>query len=354
MRIGFRIGHNARAQPRLKHTSLRFASGLFHSFDFTIMPYPLLVTKLPLWLTLQPVSNFLVSALFDSAEVREAVIAFWSKANPYLDPVAWEAIGQSDRQKAPPTLSLDGSPLFKSHAIIAGQTALVNISLPDHVPSLYPEGGKRAYLQSWNKLTSEVKLEITGNAIQRFAFDKAILQLNSATHLSNLPNNANIMVCRLEGFHVEVTSTFALYANTSKALQFVTGLESLGEKGTSRAQVKAARMELVFSLLVDESGVGLSTLSVDDFDSVNVSIEGLRSKKDDFVNRILKVVRPQIASMASVLIKRFLETEVKRGTKAIESLEEALLVGGVEIPGLFRTRARSVDLMINKDLNGES
>ena len=310
------------------------------------MPYPNLVTILPLWLTLQPVLNFLLAALFDSAEVREALIDFWLKARAYLDPLPWETIRDSDRQHEPPLLLSNESLLFKSHAIIAGQTALVNIDLPDHIPSLYPQGGRRAYLQSWNKLTSEVKLEITGNAIRRFAFDKAVLQLNSATHLKSLSDQqANILVCRLEGFSVEVESNFALYANTSKALQFVTGLESLGEKGKSSARVKAARMELVFSLLVDESGVGLSTINVDDFDSVEVSIEGLRSKKDDFVNRVLKVVRPQIASMASVLVKRFLETEVKRGTKAIEGLEETLLVSGVEIPGLFRARARPEALL---------
>jgi hypothetical protein len=211
---------------------------------------------------------------------------------------------------------------------------------------LYPEGGKRAYWQSWNKLTSGLKVEITNNSIHRFGFNRAVLEWN---HLPTVPpeaidaitQDANVMVCRLENFLVEMHSSFAMYANTSKALKLVTGMESLGEKGDSRAIVKASRLELVFRVTVDENGVAIATKSVDDFDSVEVSITGLRSKKDEWVNNVLKIVRPHIASVASMMVKKYLTSEVQKGGKLFETIEETLLLRGVEVPGLFRARKRT-------------
>jgi len=56
---------------------------------------------------------------------------------------------------------------------------------------------------------------------------------------------------------------------------------------------------------------------------------------------VFKTVSPHIATVISLLVKKFLETEVKKGTKTFETVEEAMLLRGVEIPGLFRKRKAS-------------
>lgn len=294
---------------------------------------------------MKPIANFLLSDLLRSREVKEATAAVWANMRPAFDLEPWNAISSTDRQKRPPVLQRS-IPRLQAHFSVLGQTNLTSIVLPDHIPDLYPEGGKRAYWQSWNKLTSGLKVEITNNSIHRFGFNRAVLEWN---HLPTVPpeaidaitQDANVMVCRLENFLVEMHSSFAMYANTSKALKLVTGMESLGEKGDSRAIVKASRLELVFRVTVDENGVAIATKSVDDFDSVEVSITGLRSKKDEWVNNVLKIVRPHIASVASMMVKKYLTSEVQKGGKLFETIEETLLLRGVEVPGLFRARKRT-------------
>jgi len=156
-----------------------------------------------------------------------------------------------------------------------------------------------------------------------------------------ITKESNVMLCRLHDFSVEVSSHFALYASAGKAVKLVTGMETLGERGSSKAIVKAAKLELVFRMSIDDEGVKVVTQSVDDFDSVNVSIDGLKGKKGEWVNQVFKTVSPHIATVISLLVKKFLETEVKKGTKTFETVEEAMLLRGVEIPGLFRKRKAS-------------
>lgn len=341
--LHLRLGKNQAGHSCIKHTLFRINSGRFKNFAFTGLKRGDIATNIPLQWTLQPMVNFLLTALLESHEIRLGATSLWAQLYRYMDLEAWQNIHASTRDTAVPVLSEAGINLFKCHFALAGLTSIVNIKLPDHIPSLYPQGGKRAKLQSWNMLTSEVKLEITQNIIRKLSFEKAVLEVNAAPSLAELPMElaeASVLVCRLEEFRTEVSSHFALYADTSKALKFVTGMSTLGEHGTSKAVVVARRLELVFALFVKETGVTVQPLRTDDFDRIDISIEGLRSKRDDFVNGILKVVRPQMSAFISVMIKRFLEAEVKKGTDGIEKVEEALLVSGIEVPGLFRLRPR--------------
>lgn len=154
-------------------------------------------------------------------------------------------------------------------------------------------------------------------------------------------SNTYTMICRIEGLFAEVSSHFALYADMGKVLQLVTNQRQLGEKGNSRAQARAARFELVFQVIVEETGVTVKTVRVDDLDQIDVSITGLGTRTEGIVNSALKFVKPQIATVAGMLVRSFLEDRVKQSTKAFETVEEALLLRGVEMPGIFRSRPRA-------------
>ena len=208
-------------------------------------------------------------------------------------------------------------------------------------------------MQSWNKFTSEVKCDITKNKIERLGFTKVAMEwlteTPSSTHANDMadviteaPLNSNVytMICRIEGLFAEVSSSFKLYADMGKVLQLVTNQRQVGEKGDSRAQARAARFELVFQVTVEETGVTVKTIRVDDLDHIEVTISGLRTRANDLVNSALKIVKPQIASVAGMLVRSFLEERVKQSTKAFETVEEALLLRGVEVPGVFRSRPR--------------
>lgn len=283
-----------------------------------------------------------------SREVRQGSAYVWDSAKPHLDVKSWSELKDHQRELDQPKL-LDSLTALQAHFSLNGRTSFVDIPLPDQAPNLYPEGGKRAYLQSWNKFTSEMKLEITKNAIRQITFSRAVLEWNILPHVppqaaEAITQESNVMLCRLQDFTVEVGSHFALYANTGKAIKLVTGMETFGERGGSRATVKAAKLELVFRVSIDNEGVKVVTQTVGDFDSVNVAIEGLKGKKGEVVNQVLKFVSPHIATVVSALVKRFLEAEVKKGTKLFETVEEAMLMRGVEVPGLFRAHKRTEDV----------
>jgi hypothetical protein len=191
-------------------------------------------------------------------------------------------------------------------------------------------------MQSWNKLTSEVKFDITKNKIERLSFTKVALEwLTEApadvpdlvglvddigTNPPAPPGSTYTMVCRIEGLVAEVSSSFALYADMGKVLQLVTNQRQLGEKGDSRAEARAARFELVFRVTVGDDGVTVKTVRVDDLDHIDVTISGLRTKANDLVNSALKFVKPQIATVAGTLLRGFLEEKVKQSTKAFETV----------------------------------
>lgn len=209
-------------------------------------------------------------------------------------------------------------------------------------------------MQSWNKLTSEVKFDITKNKIEKLGFTKVALEWHTespptaqandmADLITEVPSNSDTytMICRIEGLFAEVSSSFALYADMGKVLQLVTNQRQLGERGDSNAQARAARFELVFQVIVDETGVTVKTVRVDDLDHIDVTITGLRSRANDLVNSALKFVKPQIATVAGSLVRSFLEERVKQSTKAFETVEEALLLRGVEVPGVFRKRSKA-------------
>ena len=338
-------GHDHAKHPKLHIKHLKFPTGEIKHIEFSASSLAGLGKHLPLSWSLQPVAAFLVRDAMRSREVRQGSVYAWDKAKPHLSLESWNNIKPHEREVIPPELHSSLAAL-QAHFALSGRTALVNIPLPDHSPNLYPEGTKRAYLQSWNKFTSGVKLEITQNTIKEFAFGKAVLEWNVLPHVpleaaAAITKESNVMLCRLHDFSVEVSSHFALYASAGKAVKLVTGMETLGERGSSKAIVKAAKLELVFRVSIDDEGVKVVTQSVDDFDSVNVSIDGLKGKKGEWVNQVLKTVSPHIATVISLLVKKFLETEVKKGTKTFETVEEAMLLRGVEIPGLFRKRKAS-------------
>lgn len=340
-RLGFQLGTLREGQPCFKAVSVSFPEGRIEALHAAGTSLGFLARLIPLDWTISPVTKYLINVLGRNPDTHVMLQDLWRQAGPYLDLSTWANLTKLERQDFPSSNKNIIEEKSSLHAIVKGQTAVVDIALPDHSPPLYREGGKRAYLQSWNKITSEFTLDITQNAINRLTFDRAVLEWNTYTSRHKLDSSAspsNVMVCRLENFNVLVTSKFDLAANLTKPIQLISGLRTIGERGKTRAMVRSSSVELAFEVVSTADGIVIKTLSVEDFDSIDVSIDGLKFKQDEVLNHILKFLKPHIATMASYLLKQFLSADVQKATQIFANVEEGLLVHGVEIPGWFRAR----------------
>lgn len=342
MKVPVRLGLTKNGQIGLTQHDFTVKSGAVQHATFQKYTLPKFAANVPLPWIMQPITRFVIAQSIKENDISEQLGRAWVQLRTYLDTSPWQSISLAKRSEGLPFWEKGSTHLSQAFFAVLGETALMDIKLPDQSPKLYREGGKTAYLQSWNKLTSEVKLDIKDMYIKRLAFEKAGMDWNSpslAVYREQAGPEAHIMACSLNNFTTLVSTAVRLYANTSKPLKLITGMDSFGDGGTARAIVRAASFSLVFAVDISPEGITLRTLHLDEFDSVDVTIEGLKSKRDDLVNKFLKFIKGQIASAATAAIKQLLEKEVKRSTAAIESLESSLLAQGVEIPGLFRTKA---------------
>jgi hypothetical protein len=142
--LPLQIGKTKEGNPTIHNHKLVFNSGSFTRLEFSTAPAAHIATKLPLWITMAPISNFLLSDFLTSKEVQEMLTSVWTGIRPYLDPISWQEI-TIERQLPTPKPSLFPDKLQTSFSII-GPTNFTHINLPDHSPKLYKEKGKLAYV----------------------------------------------------------------------------------------------------------------------------------------------------------------------------------------------------------------
>ncbi|GAA5930258.1 uncharacterized protein JCM15063_004758 [Sporobolomyces koalae] len=240
---------------------------------------------------------------------------------------------------------------FRFHAHLIGPTKLHSFRLPDFSPDLYRANGKglRNTLQSLNLLTSEFKLQISNSALQSITFENASVAFDPP------PNSPGIrggdLVITVAPFACILVSSFSLSADVKNPLfSWTTGLDKLGEKGTSSTTVRSNTLQIRLKLSkarpgrvgapivlgVEEEVAALGVnggrneakaLSISDFSSIESKVE-LGSK----LGKKLGEKVTQLAQAASIIVAHFIVDLARdRLQQVLDEVDEKLRVeGGVE------------------------
>ncbi|GAA5871057.1 hypothetical protein JCM1840_007580 [Sporobolomyces johnsonii] len=277
---------------------------------------------------------------------------------------------------APPTSTHAPSPStvpsatpLRFHAHLLGPTHLHSFTLPDLSPELYRSDGRgfRNALQNLNVFTSEFKLLISRSSLKSITFERASVAFDPPTPgASSPPRGVGVrggdLVLTVAPFTCTLESSFSLTADVKNpVLSWASGLDAVGEKGTSTTSVLADSLEIRLRLSKAHSGrrgspivLGVEedaaapggggvrgkkegkAVRISKFTSVESRVE-LRSKLgkmlgDKVVNRLLEALKTQLAQAASLLIAHFLaDLACDRLQEVLDEVDEKLRIeGGVE------------------------
>lgn len=162
------------------------------------------------------------------------------------------ASSSSSPPPPPPSTTVDSAAPsttpFRAHAHLIGPSLLRNFPLPDFSPPLYRPGGTRAALQSFNMLTSEVQLKLSGSSLDRITFERASIAFDPA-----VGSRGGELVVTVEDLTVLLKSRFSLHADTSSVISWTTGVKRIGEQGSSTTKVEARSLQLRFVLVRSSS-----------------------------------------------------------------------------------------------------
>ncbi|SCV70322.1 BQ2448_1716 [Microbotryum intermedium] len=249
---------------------------------------------------------------------------------------------------------------FRMHSHLIGPTRLHNLFLPDYSPPLYRPGGTRATLQSFNKLTSEIQLQLSESGLTTLAFDRASLAFDPPRSLGGSGKNEQKQKLKqpsveagIEGGDLVVTvhdltvileSKFKIFAETAQILRWTTGLKNIGQKGRSTTTVKARTLQIRFELIGNRSRQGapyeLKATSISPFTTIVPKTVLENSKLQlgvEVMNFITESLKTQIAAAASLVIGQFMKDAVRNYLqKAMDGIEEKLRDVGVELPNSLR------------------
>ncbi|GAA6062921.1 hypothetical protein JCM10212_007152 [Sporobolomyces blumeae] len=272
------------------------------------------------------------------------------------------AAGDTDiDQAAPSTSSAPSSTPFRFHAHLLGPTRLHSFRLPDFSPELYRADGKglRNTLQSLNLLTSEFKLRISDSSLQSITFQSASVAFDPPTHATGI--RGGDLVIAVAPLACTLVSSFSLKADVKNPLlSWASGMEALGEQGTSsttvhsdslqirlrlsRARPGRAGAPIVLGIEEDVAALGVKggkgdeakALSISDFKSIESRVElGSKLGKklgEKVVNKLLDGLKTQLAQAASLIIGHFLvDLARERLQNVLDEVDEKLRVeGGLE------------------------
>jgi hypothetical protein len=289
---------------------------------------------------------------------------------------------QIDSNAPTPSSSAISTP-FRFHAHLLGPTRLHSFKLPDFAPELYRSDGKglRNTLQSLNLLTSEFKLLISKSALESITFESASVAFDPPANSPGI--RGGDLVITVSPLSCTLVSSFSLTADVKNPLlSWASGMDTLGEKGTSTTTVHSKTLQIRLKLSkaragragapivlgVEEEVAALGVkggkddakaLSISDFTSidsrvelgsklgkklgekvVNKMLEGLKvSSFFSFIRRLLNPVlirfrlsQTQLAQAASLIIAHFLVDLARdRLQQVLDQVDEKLRVeGGVE------------------------
>ncbi|GAA6019846.1 hypothetical protein JCM11491_004839 [Sporobolomyces phaffii] len=253
-----------------------------------------------------------------------------------------------------------GSTPFRFHAHLLGPTRLHSFNLPDFAPELYRSDGKglRNTLQSLNLLTSEFKLLISKSSLQAITFESASVAFDPPANAPGI--RGGDLVITVAPLSCTLVSSFSLTADVKNPLlSWASGVDKLGEKGTSTTTVHAQTLQIrlrlskarpgrvgapiVLGVEEDVAALGVKggkgeakALSMSDFTSIESRVElGSKLGKklgEKVVNKLLEGLKTQLAQAASLIIAHFLVDLARdRLQQVLDQVDEKLRIeGGVE------------------------
>ncbi|GAA5961665.1 hypothetical protein JCM21900_004634 [Sporobolomyces salmonicolor] len=258
---------------------------------------------------------------------------------------------------------------LRFHAHLLGPTHLHSFALRDLSPELYRSDGRgfRNALQNLNVFTSEFKLLISGSSLKSLTFERASVAFDPPTPGSSAPPGrggvrGGDLVLTVAPFTCTLESSFSLTADVKNpVLSWASGIDTVGEKGTSTTSVSADSLEIrlrlskaqggrrgspiVLGVEEDVAALGIGgtrgetevkAVRISKFTSVESRVElGSRLGKmlgDKVVNRLLEALKTQLAQAASLLIAHFLADLARdRLQEVLDEVDEKLRIeGGVE------------------------
>ncbi|GAA5949052.1 hypothetical protein JCM3765_003994 [Sporobolomyces pararoseus] len=298
---------------------------------------------------------------------REKELSTPLDSNSLVPPSTPSTSSPSIDQTAPSPSSVSTSTPFRFHAHLLGPTRLHSFRLPDFAPELYRSDGKglRNTLQSLNLLTSEFKLLISKSSLQSITFESASVAFDPP---SNSPGiRGGDLVITVAPLSCTLVSSFSLTADVKNPLlSWASGVDQLGEKGTSTTTVHSKTLQIRLRLSkarpgrsgapivlgVEEEVAALGVkggkdenkaLSVSDFTSIESRVElGSKLGKklgEKVVNKLLEGLKTQLAQAASLIIAHFLVDLARdRLQQVLDQVDEKLRIeGGVEWGKDFET-----------------
>ncbi|GAA5895946.1 uncharacterized protein JCM6883_001667 [Sporobolomyces salmoneus] len=264
-----------------------------------------------------------------------------------------------DRKAPSPSPSSISTP-FRFHAHLRGPTRLHSFRLPDFAPELYRSDGKglRNTLQSLNLLTSEFKLLISKSSLESISFESASVAFDPPANSPGIRGGE--LVITVSPLSCTLVSSFSLTADVKNPLlSWASGMDKLGEKGTSTTTVHSKTLQIrlklskaragregapiVLGVEEDVAALGVKggkdsgkALSISDFTSIESRVElGSKLGKklgEKVVNKLLEGLKTQLAQAASLIIAHFLVDLARdRLQQVLDQVDNKLRVeGGVE------------------------
>lgn len=156
---------------------------------------------------------------------------------------------------APSASSKSKSTPFRFHAHLLGPTRLHSFKLPDFSPELYRADGKgfRNTMQSLNLLTSEFKLKISKSSLSSISFQSASVAFDPPTNAPGI--RGGDLVIAVSPLTCTLVSSFSLTADVKNPLlSWASGVEELGEKGTSSTTVHSKSLQIRLRLSKARAG----------------------------------------------------------------------------------------------------
>lgn len=402
LQLKLQLSKSTNGTPRLAVLTTTLSPGVIDSLHLRgFQPFGKLVTYLVPYIRHTPLVSYPVGLLGDYL-IREAVegkpfdellAKFANFASKHVDGDTYGGIVDDERQRdlhtpldptslIPPSTSSIPSSVstsspsidqttersstsaistsFRFHAHLLGPTRLHSFRLPDFAPELYRSDGKglRNTLQSLNLLTSEFKLLISQSSLESITFEKASVAFDPP------PNSPGIkggdLVITVAPLSCTLVSSFSLTADVKNPLlSWASGVERLGEKGTSTTTVHSKTLQIRLTLSKAKSGregapivlgveeevaalgvnggrEGNKALSISDFTSIESRVElGSKLGKklgEKVVNKLLEGLKNQLAQAASLIIAHFLVDLARdRLQQVLDQVDEKLRIeGGVE------------------------
>jgi len=346
-------------EPRLSVVSTTLAPGVIDSLQLKgFYPFGRLVTLVIPYIRSTALVSYPVGLLGDyliregveGRPVDELLAQFTHFASKHVDTELYGGIVDEEREAevntpldstslVPPKTSTSSSKIssyapapsskskstpFRFHAHLLGPTRLHSFKLPDFSPELYRADGKgfRNTMQSLNLLTSEFKLRISNSSLSSISFQSASVAFDPPTNAPGI--RGGDLVITVAPLSCTLLSSFSLTADVKNPLlSWASGVDELGEKGTSSTTVHSKSLQIRLRLSKARAGRPGApiVLGVEE----EVAALGVKGGKDN--KKALS-----ISDFTSIESRVELDSKLgkKLGEKVVNKMLEGLKVSSIE------------------------